>query len=380
MKPIFFFCFLIFFSHAVYADLKYQPIKIELKTEKDMYQEGDIIALKIVIHNTDPSRTYPFLLPKKNKSNGQKLFYVEVYDRAKNSSILRYSEDRKTSSTLNNGDYEIKNLRPLESIEIPFYLNETDTSFIFNHQIGAPLFAGIYQFRINYQTFQIKEATNLFHYYNHSEEEFPDDGKIAMSSSGLFSNFLQIKIKRTADTVVNIAGKNCFIKPNGDRYLYLTENLKEIVTDERCMHITNIPPDSFAVNREYFYSYFKNNYAEYVNRFDDGDVIEYRKFRDECPDYLYTEKFNENKQRIFWAYQLSDKSFYQVSYKQPGSQIEQETYCSFTGTNCKEITYYYGKNGEFKSTKTIFKEKCVEVEINGQKHYYQGGVEELEGK
>jgi hypothetical protein len=366
-----------FLSHTAYADLKYLPLKFELKTDKEIYKEGEIISLKIVISNIDKHHNYPVLVPKSG-NNGLKLFYLEVYDVAKNTSLMRYQEEKTNNINQEKSAYEIRYLKPLESIEIPFYLNETDTSSIFNHQIGVPLFAGIYQFRINYQTLGIKEASPIFHFYNHSEEEIPLDGKMAMPSSGLLSNFLQIKIKRTSDTIVNISGKNYYIKPNGDRHLYLTENLAQIVTDERCVHITNIPPDSCSANREYFYSYFKDLYTEYVNRFNDGDIIEYRKFRNECPDYLYTEKFNENKQKTFWALQLNDKSFYKVSYIQPGDKLEQETFCTFQGTSCKVITYIYDKNGILKNTKTELFEECMEVEIDGKKHYYKAGIEELD--
>ncbi len=376
MKSIFLY-FLLLITHSVYADLKYIPLKFEIKTEKEIYKEGEKISLRIRISNTDKTRKFPVLIPKANHK-GAKLFYLQVYDRANNSTVLRYSEDSNTVTNQNNAAYEIRYIKPLEAIEIPFNLNETDTNSAFNHFLEVPLFAGIYKLRINYQTFGINEASPIFHYYNHSEEEIPYDGKMPMPSSGLISNFLQIKIKRTSDTIVNIASKNYYIKPNGDRYLYLTENLSQIVTDERCVHITNIPPDSCSYNREYFYSYFKDLYAEYINRFNDGDIIEYRKFRNECPDYLYSEKFNENKQKTFWSLQLNDKSFYKVSYIQPGDKLEQETFCTFQGTSCKVITYIYDKNGILKTTKTELTEECVEVELDGKKHYYKAGIEELD--
>jgi hypothetical protein len=379
MKLNFLISIFFFLSHTAYADFKYLPLKFELKSDKEMYNEGEKISLRIRISNTDKTRQFPVLIPKA-KNNGAKLFYMQVYDRANNSSVLRYSEAKNTESNQNNSAYEIRYLKPLEAIEIPFNLNETDTNSTFNHFLEVPLFAGIYKLRINYQTFEITEASPIFHYYNHSEEEIPYDGKMAMPSSGLLSNFIQIKVKRAYDSIIDIAGKKYYIKPHGDRYIYLTENLPQIVTDERCIHITNIQPDSCSAKREYFYSYYKDLYAEYVNRFDDGDIIEYRKFRNECPDYLYTKKFNEDKLRTLWAYQLPDKSFYKISYKQPGNQVEQETFCSFQGTSCKVITYIYDKNGILKTTKTTLSEECVEVELDGKKHYYKAGIEELDGK
>jgi hypothetical protein len=42
------------------------------------------------------------------------------------------------------------------------------------------------------------------------------------------------------------------------------------------------------------------------------------------------------------------------------------------------ITYIYDKNGILKTTKTELTEECMEVEIDGKKHYYKAGIEELD--
>ena len=44
------------------------------------------------------------------------------------------------------------------------------------------------------------------------------------------------------------------------------------------------------------------------------------------------------------------------------------------------ITFIYDKNGMLKTKKITYSDECVEVELDGQKHYYKAGVEELGGR
>jgi hypothetical protein len=101
-----------------------------------------------------------------------------------------------------------------------------------------------------------------------------------------------------------------------------------------------------------FYSHFLDQYAEYIARFNDGDIREYRKFLSTCPDYLFTERYNAFKQIVLRAQQLPDKRFYRVTYHQPGGRKHQGTYCSADGTLCLVTTYVYDKDGEFKKPKS----------------------------
>jgi hypothetical protein len=178
---------------------------------------------------------------------------------------------------------------------------------------------------------------------------------------------IDLKIKRSSDTIVKIERNKYYIKSDGNRYFYLTQNIKGITTDTSCHHITNLPPDSCSIKNEYFYSHFVDLYAEYLVRFDDGDIIEYRKFSDWCPDYLYTEKYNNLKQKTLYQLQLEDKNFYSISYIQPGNKIQQETYCSVNGTMCSLTSYKYNKNGELIKKEITHSEPCSIIDFEGKK-------------
>jgi hypothetical protein len=186
---------------------------------------------------------------------------------------------------------------------------------------------------------------------------------------------IDLKVKRSADTIVTIENNKYFIKTDGYMYFYFNENVPNIVTDLRCIHITTLPPDSISLPKnEYFYSHYTDLYAEYISRFDDGDIKEYRKFTDYCPEYLYTEKYNESKQKIFYALQLPDKRFYSVSYAQPVNKILEETICSQDGTLCNVTTYIYDSKGGLLRKDIIQTQPCFEVEINGKKRSTRRGI------
>ncbi len=102
-------------------------------------------------------------------------------------------------------------------------------------------------------------------------------------------------------------------------------------------------------------------------RFDDGDIMEYRKFTNWCPDYLYTERYNEFKKKTNYEYKLPDGSFYSAAYNQPSGTMHQETYCSEDGTLCKVTTYVYNKKGEFVRKEVSETEPCRVVIIDGKK-------------
>jgi hypothetical protein len=133
------------------------------------------------------------------------------------------------------------------------------------------------------------------------------------------------------------------------------------------------------MTNEYYYSHFTDLYAEYINRFTDGDIREYRRYSDYCPDYLYTEKYNDFKQKTMFAQQLYDNRFYSITYGQPGNKIHQETYCSADGTLCNVTTYIYNKKGEFVRKEISETQLCTIVLIDGQKRSTRRGIN-LEGE
>lgn len=371
---------------VVFANLKYHPVSFVLSTDKESYYEGEKITFFITITNTSKENPYPVLLPF-TQNTGQKLFYLNFYDKANNTMLLRYTEDRMLNMMVNDtGTVQVRYLKPQEQVVIPIYLNDFDNYFSYHtqnsshHSFGVPLFAGIYKVNISYNPKGIALGDSIYSYYGDFDKTIPYTGKLSMHENGTISQMIDLKIKRSADTIISIEHKKYYIKYDGYMYYYFNEYVDKITTDLRCIHITTLPPDSCSLPKgEYFYSHFTDLYAEYIARFDDGDIREYRKFTDYCPDYLYTEKYNEFKQKTLNALQLPDKRFYRVSYNQPSGTIHQESYCSADGTLCNEITYVYNKKGEFVKKVLTHTQPCVEVEINGKKRSVRQ-VYNLEGQ
>lgn len=359
--------------NLAYADMKPSYISFALSTDKESYYEGDKITFNITITNRDKENTRPVLIPH-TQNVGQKLFYLNVYDKSNNTMLLRYTEDQMLNMMVHDtGTVKIRYLKPLEQIVVPIYLNDFENYYNYHtqnashHSFGVPLFAGIYKIRINYSPNGIVLGDSIYNYYNDTDTELPNNGKQAMPGNGDMSNFCTLKIKRSVDTIVNVERNKYYIKTDGYRFFYLSENLPQITTDTRCHHITNLPPDSCSIKNEYFYSHFNDLYAEGILRFDDGDIREYRKFSDLCPSYLYTERYNEFKQKTNYELQLSDKRFYSVSYNQPSGTIHQESYCSENGTLCNVTTYIYNKKGEFISKYVSQTQPCIETQLDGKK-------------
>lgn len=367
-----FICF-VFSVNLALANLKYHPVSFVLSTDKESYYEGEKITFLITITNNDNERTLPVLLPH-TQNTGQKLFYLTAYDKANNTLLLRYSEERTLKMMVHDtGRVKIKYLKPLEQVVVPIYLNDFDNYYSYHtqnashHSFGVPLFAGLYKVNVTYNPRGIALGDSIYSYYNDFDKDFPDTDKPAMHENGQVTQMIDLKIKRSADTIVNIEGNKYYIKTDGYRFYYLSENVSQIITDTRCHHITDLPPDSCSARNEYFYSHFQDRFAEYISRFDDGDIREYRKFSDWCPSNLYVEKYNELKQKTHFELQLPDKRFYSVSYNQPGGSIHQETYCSADGTLCQEIIYVYGKKGELKRKEFSQTQPCIEVQLDGKK-------------
>jgi predicted transcriptional regulator len=363
---------------SVLADLKYHPITFKISTDKPSYYEGEKITIYITIKNTSKENTYPVLIPH-TQNTGQKLFYLTAYDKAFNMIEPRYREDKQLRMLVHDtGTVKLVNLKPLEQLVIPIYLNDFENYYSYHtqnashHSFGVPLFAGVYRLYVTYNPKGISAADSLYNYYNDFERDSPDNNKLAIPDQGLISPMIELKIKRSADTLIYIERKPYYIKYQGELYFYLSEPVNQVVTDIRCEHITNLPPDSFALSKgEYFYSHFTDLYAEYISRFDDGSLRIYRKYTDYCPDDLYTFEYNEFKQLTRFAQQLPDKRFYEITYHQPMGKPHQETYCSADGTLCTVTTYVYNKKGDLIRKEQLQTQPCREVELDGKKRSYQ---------
>jgi hypothetical protein len=367
------------------AFLPYHPVTFTLSTDKESYYEGEKITFHITITNTDKEHPHPVLLPH-TQNVGQKLLYLNAYDKANNTMLLRYTEDKMLKMMVHDtGTVQIRYLKPLEQIVVPIYLNDFENYYNYHtqntshHSFGVPLFAGIYRVNITYHPHGITLGDSIYTYYNYPDKNIANKGKQLLHEQGQITQMIDLKIKRRADTIVTIERRKYYISTDGNYYYYHSRYTPKISTDTSCHHISNLPTDSSSIKNEYFYSHFNDLYAEGIFRFDDGDIREYRKFSDWCPSYLYTERYNEFRQKTHYELQLPDKRFYSVSYHQPGGKIHQETYCSENGTLCHVTTYMYNKKGEFVKKKITQTEPCAEVIIDGKKRSATRGFN-LEGQ
>lgn len=368
------------------ANLLYHPVTFVLSTDKPSYHEGEKIAFNITITNTSTEFTYPVLLPH-TQNVGQKLFYLNAYDKANNTLLLRYSEDKMLKMMVHDtGTVQIKYLKPLEQIVVPIHINDFENYYSYHtqnsshHSFGEPLFAGIYKANVTYNPNGIALGDSIYSYYSDFGKGIIPASKLLFPELGQITNMIELKIRRNPDTIFSIEREKYFIKTDGYMYYYFTEPVDKISTDSRCRHITTLPPDSCTMPKgEYFYTQFTDLHNEYIARFDDGDIREYRKFRNECPEYLYTERFNEFKQKTDYELQLPDKRFYSISYHQPGGKPHQETHCSANGTLCNVTTHVYDKNGVFIKKEVTQTQPCIQVQINGEIKSYKAGIVELGG-
>lgn len=374
MKTITIFILFILNINFAFGNLKYHPVSFVISTVKESYYEGEKITFNITITNTDKEQTHPVLLPH-TQNTGQKLFYLNIYDKADNTMLLRYTEDRMLKMMVHDtGTVQVRYLKPLEQIVIPVYLNDFENYFSYHtqnashHSFGVPLFAGIYKVNLTYNPNGILLGDSIYYYYGDFDKNLPLTNKLLMNENGVVSQMINLRIKRSADTIVSIERQKYYIKTDGYMYYYFNEYVDKITTDLRCIHITTLPSDSCSLPKgEYFYNQFPGLYNEFIARFDDGDIREYRKFSNYCPDYLYTERYNEFKQRTHYELQLPDNRFYSVSYNQPGGNIHQETYCSADGTLCNVTTYVYNKKGELVRKEISQTQPCIEIELDGKK-------------
>lgn len=102
-------------NNNAFGYLKYHPISFTLSADKESYFEGEKITFNITITNTDKENTYPVLLPH-TQNVGQKLFYLNAYDKANNTMLMRYTEEKMLNMMVHDtGTVQIRYLKPLQT-------------------------------------------------------------------------------------------------------------------------------------------------------------------------------------------------------------------------------------------------------------------------
>jgi len=337
------------------------PLQLNLFCNQTQYAEGQPLHFTLLITNTSSQLQYPIVLPSED-SNAAHLFFFNMYDKAKNTTISRYSE---ACPSIDSGNTKLLWLKPQQQIRIPLTLYaDSGTPRHQIHHFDRPIFAGEYLFSVRYQP-KGRQYDSLFWFFD-SYSKFNPDARF-MPSEGIISQTCSLAVYRNDDTLVNIDGKPYYIKTDGHRFFYFSEPMQTITTDIRCIHITNLPPFASTLPRgEYFYSHFAD-FAEFIRRFDDGDVSEYRKFTDFCPEYLHTEVFDSLKRPVLKAFQMPDGRFYRAEYRQPGNTICKESICFTTEQKCKITTHIFDEEGRWHNSKISYSNPCFEILLEGNK-------------
>lgn len=348
-------------SGPLFSQLRYPNLRLELTSSKPEYAEGEVIHLELILTNLDAQRAFPLIVPGAGL-NPARLFQLQIYDKANNTRILRYEEPRQP---IDSGATRLHVLAPFEQIKIPMQVFLSDSSQqVGVHRIDYPLFAGQYRFEVEYKP-RGRLGDSLYWFFD--SYKAPDSNRIFLPGNGISSKACPISIYRTADTIVRFDGHALYVKEQNGLYYYYSEWVKEITTGLNCIHITNLPEKRIELSStEYYYSHFTEHFGEYIQRFEDGDIREYRKFSDYCPDYIQTEKYNEHKQLISRGEKLKDGRYYFAKIQQPGGIILEESFCNSSGTFCANTTYTYEeRSGRFRK-RTKMTQPCVMILLNGK--------------
>ena len=354
------------FVGCLFSQPRHPKLSLELKSSKPEYAEGEVVQLELSITNLDSQLAFPLIVPGTG-SNPARLLQLQIFDKANNTRILRYEEPYQP---IDSGSTRLQVLAPFEQIKIPLQVFGQDSSFRAGvHHLSNPLFAGTYRFEMVYRP---KGRLGDSVYWFFDSYQRPNSDRIFLPGNGISSTPCRISIYRTADTIVRFEGKPLYVREQGGLYYYFSEPVKEITTGVNCIHISNLPEKYVELSStEYFYSHFTEDFAEYIQRFEDGDIREYRKYRDYCPDYIRTEQYNEQKQLIKHGEKMNDGRYYFATIQQPGNTFLEESICNASGTACATTTYTYGNKRRPVGKKTIMSQPCVELLLNGKTNSYK---------
>jgi hypothetical protein len=333
------------FSQNVIADMPYMPLSFDLKTVKEIYDEGEMVEFILTITNTDKTKTYPVVTPS-SQNGGLKLIHLDIYDRAKNVFIKRAFENREMSMFIKSiGINGIVYLKPGEKITIPFYWNnhsQPNASYskpASHHILNVPLFVGEYLVVANYSPKGV--ADSLYHFLqNTDEEQVPN--KINFMGIGESAK-CTLKIKKAPLGKILIQGVeyNCVQYHKDDYYHYYADSASQKSYNPTHAVSTNI--GSYNVIN-YEYSSYINLYNEYIKRFSNGNIQEYRRFGNSCPSPIFERRFNDSGILVYAADKLHYGSVKIIHYYEDQKILKEEFYSA----DAKLLTiteFIYNKTG-----------------------------------
>jgi hypothetical protein len=314
-------------SLQVLADMPYMPLSFHLTTTKEIYEEGEMVEFVLTITNTDKNKTYPVVTPG-SQNSGLKLIHLDIYDRAKNVFIKRAFENREMNMMIKSiGINGVVYLKPGEKIAIPFYWNDQSqpnasyTKPASHHILNVPLFVGEYLVIANYSPKGV--ADSLYHFLQSTDEEQMPN-KINFMGIGETAK-CTLKIKKAALGKIKIQGVeyNCVQYQKDDYYNYYADSNAQ--KHYNPTHAVSTNMGSYHVI-SFDYSSYPNLYNEYIKRFANGDIQEYRRFANSCPTPILERRFNDAGILIYKGDKLADGSVKKVYYHDDKRILKEELY------------------------------------------------------
>jgi len=150
------------------ADLPYMPVSFKLQSNKSVYQPGERIEFRLIVYNSDKTRSYPIVLPG-TQNKGQKLIQLRFYnvnEKTKFYTCVAKENPELQMACETPGNLRLRQLAPGDSTEIVFFLND-HKNFLYqtasHHALDKPLLPGNYQVHIYYDP-SVTEFRDLYHY------------------------------------------------------------------------------------------------------------------------------------------------------------------------------------------------------------------------
>jgi hypothetical protein len=369
--------FVVLFSSFVsdaFADLKYKALRFHLSTEKASYTEGETITFILEMHNSDKDSTYPIILPH-TQNTGYKLLYLKIFDKTGNAHIERFTDLREINMMVHDtGTVMFDSLGPGASTFIKLHWNDFDdhnsyhTRIESHHTFGVPLFAGEYRAQVIYNPAGIPNAHEVYAFEQPWWQMPIQTDKYVISNEGEASDFCPLIIRKTAARTFEIEGRQYEQEWKDERWWCYHDSIGKGGANMRLVYVSDLPKDSSSLARgEYYYTHFTDQFAEYIRRKPNGDIIEYRKYRDNCPEELLTFRFDDFGNKTYFATKLYDGRFYTIAYHDDG-RTHREMYYSGDGTLCVITDWIYDDKKELLRKQETITTPCLDIELDGKSY------------
>ncbi len=354
-------CLFVLFAKA---DLPFMPFQFELRTAKETYEEGEKVTFLLSVTNRDQERTWPLLMPG-TQNAGLKLIYLEVYDIAGNLHLLRAKEERMMNMLIKRpGVFVTHQLKPGEQLQYTFYWNDSSLNtyqqVASHHVLDVPLFTGAYKVRMRYDPQGTQIGDSLYQFLTNTEAE-QSSTKVNFLTGGTAAT-CELRITKSTKTQLTVQQWELNIKhERQDGYFYYRKD-----DSSNYMHYIEATPGAFKPSGRYYTYVKETTLAEFITRFENGDIRNYRRYRSECPTPVLEREFIENGVLIYKADRLPTGEVVRIHFHNDGKLNTEEWYTADAKLRTL-ITYIYHTDGRLRRKKTeVFEDPCIMTLLEGK--------------